>query len=210
MGSANSSAFLQGNDDISSATQMCPLQLKTVALYPVRWAVSQEETALPANLHPPSVALESTHYCVRKLTPGWVYMFSEVFGTLHEYRVNEQGQITEVQPGVNSVLLPDVDAQSALPAIHHPAEGKVFLKFVQHRWSVRLQELGRTESQVREENMQLFDLSVLPDKREGINISETDVIKDVVADFRSKLADFEWSLTDFAQGISEPDLQGHC
>lgn len=210
MGSANSSAFLQGNDDISSATQMCPLQLKTVALYPVRWAVSQEETALPANLHPPSVALESTHYCVRKLTPGWVYMFSEVFGTLHEYRVNEQGQITEVQPGVNSVLLPDVDAQSALPAIHHPAEGKVFLKFVQHRWTVRLQELVRTESQVREENMQLFDLSGLPEKREGINISETDVIKDVVEDFRSKLADFEWSLTDFAQGISEPDLQGHC
>ena len=175
MGSANSSAFLQGNDDIDSATQMCPLQLKTVALYPVRWAISQEEVALPANFRPPSVGLGTTHYCVRKLTPGWVYMFSEVFGALHEYRVNEQGLITEVRPGVNSVLLPDVDAQSALPAIHHPAEGKV-----------------------------------LPEKREGVNISETEAISGVVEDFRPEPMDFRWSLTDFAQGISEPDLQGQC
>ncbi|MGM0768543.1 MAG: toxin VasX [Pseudomonadota bacterium] len=210
MGSANSSAFLQGAGDIDSAAQMCPLELKTVALYPVRWAISQEDAALPANFRPPSVALGTTHYCVRKLTPGWVYMFSEVFGTLHEYRVNEQGQITEVQPGANSVLLPDVDAQSALPAIHHPAEGKVLLKFVQHRWTVRLQELVRADAQVREEHMQSFDLSGLPEKREDVNISETETINGVVEDFRQEPMDFEWSLTDFAQGISESDLQGQC
>lgn len=210
MGSANSSAFLQGGDDIDSSAQMCPLQLKTVALYPARWAISQEEVALPPNFRPPSVALGTTHYCVRKLTPGWVYMFSEVFGTLHEYRVNEQGLITEVQPGANSVLLPDVDAESALPAIHHPAEGKVLLKFVQHRWTVRLQELVRTDAQVRDKHMQLFDLSGLPEKREGANISETEAINGVVEDFRPEPMDFEWSLTDFAQGISESDLQGQC
>ncbi|WP_379865948.1 toxin VasX [Marinobacter sp. M5B] len=210
MGSANSSAFLQGADDIDSAAQMCPLKLKTVALYPVRWAISQEEVTLPPNFRPPSVALGTTHYCVRKLTPGWVYMFSEVFGTLHEYRVNEQGLITEVQPGVNSVLLPDVDAESALPAIHHPAGGKVLLKFVQHRWTVRLQELVRTDAQVRDEHMQPFDLSGLPEKREGANISETEAINGVVEDFRPEPMDFEWSLTDFAQGISESDLQGQC
>src|SRR5680860_934167 len=117
MGSANSSAFLQGTDDIDSAAQVCPLKLKTVALYPVRWAISQEETALPNNFQPPTVSLENTHYCVRKLTPGWVYMFSEAFATFHEYRVNEQGVISQVQPGVNSVLLPDIDAESALPCI---------------------------------------------------------------------------------------------
>lgn len=210
MGSANSSAFLQGADNTDSAAQMCPLQLKTVALYPVRWAISQEEVALPSNFRPPSVALGTTHYCVRKLTPGWVYMFSEVFGTLHEYRVNEQGLITEVQPGVNSVLLPGADAQSALPAIHHPAEGKVLLKFVQHRWTVRLQELVRTDAQVRDEHMQSFELSGLPEKREGANISETEAINGVVEDFRPEPMDFEWSLTDFAQGISESDLQGQC
>ncbi|WP_421859368.1 toxin VasX [Marinobacter salarius] len=210
MGSANSSAFLQGADDIDSAAQMCPLQLKTVALYPVRWAISQEEVSLPPNFRPPSVALGTTHYCVRKLTPGWVYMFSEVFGTLHEYRVNEQGLITEVQPGVNSVLLPDVDAESALPAIHHPAEGKVLLKFVQHRWTVRLQELVRTDAQVRDEHMQSFELSELPEKREGANIGETEAINGVVEDFRPEPMDFEWSLTDFAQGIRESDLQGQC
>ncbi|MDL0432004.1 hypothetical protein QPM17_12735 [Marinobacter sp. TBZ242] len=210
MGSANSSAFLQGADDISSAAQMCPLQLKTVALYPVRWAISQEEVALPSNFRPPSVALGTAHYCVRKLTPGWVYMFSEVFGTLHEYQVNEQGEIAEVRPGVNSVLLPDADAQSALPAIHHPAEGTVLLKFVQHRWTVRLQELVRTDAQVREEHMQSFDLSGLPGSRQGVNISETEAINRVVEDFRPEQMDFEWSLTDFAQGISESDLQGQC
>jgi hypothetical protein len=210
MGSANSSAFLQGGDDIDSAAQMCPLQLKTVALYPVRWAISQEEVTLPANFRPPSVALGTTHYCVRKLTPGWVYMFSEVFGTLHEYRANDQGLITEVQPGVNSVLAPDTSAQSALPAIHHPAEGKVLLKFVQHRWTVRLQELVRTDMQVRAEHMQSFDLSGLPEKREGVNLSETETINGVVEDFRPEPMDFEWSLTDFAQGISEPGLQGQC
>jgi len=210
MGSANSSAFLQGADDIDSAAQMCPLKLKTVALYPVRWAISQEEVTLPPNFRPPSVALGTTHYCVRKLTHGWVYMFSEVFGTLHEYRVNEQGLITEVQPGVNSVLLPDVDAESALPAIHHPAEGKVLLKFVQHRWTVRLQELVRTDAQVRDEHMRSFDLSGLPEKREGANISETEAINEVVEDFRPEPMDFEWSLTDFAQGIRESDLQGQC
>jgi len=210
MGSANSSAFLQGADDIDSAAQMCPLQLKTVTLFPVRWAISQEEVALPANFRPPSVALGNTHYCIRKLTPGWVYMFSEVFGTLHEYRVNEQGLITEVQPGVNSVLLPDVDAQGALPAIHHPAEGKILLKFVQHRWTVRLQELVRTDTQVRDEHMQSFDLSGLPENREGLNISETEAINGLVEDFRPEPMDFEWSLTDFTQGISGADLQGQC
>ncbi|WP_298450090.1 toxin VasX [uncultured Marinobacter sp.] len=201
---------MQGADDIDSAAQVCPLQLKIVALYPVRWAISQEQIALPKNLQAPSVELGSTYYCVRKLTPGWVYMFSEVFGTLHEYQVNEQGLITEVKPGVNSVLIPDANAQTALPAIHHPAEGRVLLKFTQHRWTVRLQELVRTDSQVREENMQSFDLSGLPEKREGVNISETEVISEVVEDFRPKLMDFAWSLTEFAQGISEPDLQGQC
>jgi hypothetical protein len=210
MGSANSSAFLQGADSTDSAAQMCPLRLKTVALYPVRWAIGQEEAALPSNFRPPAVTIGATHYCVRKLTPGWVYMFSEVFGTLHEYRVNEQGLITEVQPGVNSVLLPDVDAQSALPAIHHPAKGKVLLKFAQHRWTVRLQELVRTDAQVREEHMQSFDLSGLPENREGVNISETEAINGVVEDFRPEPVDFEWSLTEFAQGIREPDLQGQC
>ncbi|SHK79347.1 hypothetical protein SAMN05216369_3126 [Marinobacter antarcticus] len=210
MGSANSSAFLQGADDIDSAVQVCPLQLKTVALYPVRWAISQEETALPANFHPPTVLLENTHYCVRKLTPGWVYMFSEVSGTFHEYRVNEQGVITEVQPGVNSVLLPDVDAESALPCIHHPAQGKVFLKFVHHRWTARLQELARTDAKIREGYMQAFDLQELPEKGEGINIGETEALNALVEDFRSELRDFSWSFTDFAQGINEADLQGQC
>jgi len=137
-------------------------------------------------------------------------MFSEVFGVLHEYRVNEQGQIMEVQPGVNSVLLPDLDAQSALPAIHHPAEGKVLLKFVQHQWTVRLQELVRTDAQVRAEHMQSFDLNGLPENRESLNICETESINQVVEDFRPEPMDFEWSLTDFAQGISESDLQGQC
>ncbi|MDG5501096.1 toxin VasX [Marinobacter sp. BGYM27] len=210
MGSANSSAFLQGADSTESAAQMCPLKLKTVALYPVRWAISQEETALPANFRPPAVAIGNTHYCVRKLTPGWVYMFSEVFGTLHEYRVNEQGAITEVQPGWNSVLLPDVDAQSALPCIHHPAEGTVLLKFVHHRWTARLQELVKTDAQAREEHLQSFDLNGLPEKGEGVNIGETEALNGVVEDFRPNPVDFEWSLTDFAQGVSEPDLQGQC
>lgn len=210
MGSANSSAFLQGNDDIDSAAQMCPLQLKTVALYPVRWAISQEEVTLPANFRPPSVALGAAHYCVRKLTPGWVYMFSEVFDTLHEYRVNEQGVMTEVQPGVNSVLLPNVDAPNALPCIHHPAEGTVLLKFVHHRWTVRMQELVRVDAQVRQDHMQSFELNGLPEKGEGDNIGETEALNRVVEDFRPEPLDFEWSLTDFAQGVSEPDLQGQC
>jgi hypothetical protein len=210
MGSANSSAFLQGTDDIDSAAQVCPLQLKTVALYPVRWAISQEETALPNNFQPPTVALENTHYCVRKLSLGWVYMFSETFATLHEYRVNEQGVISQVQPGVNSVLLPDIDAESALPCIHHPAQGRVFLKFVHHRWTARLQELARTDAQVREEHMQPFDLNGLPEKGKGVNIGETEAVNGVVEDFRPEPIDFEWSLTDFVQGLSEPDLQGQC
>ncbi|WP_150909733.1 toxin VasX [Marinobacter halotolerans] len=210
MGSANSSAFLQGDQDIDSAAQVCPLQTKTVALYPVRWAISQEEVVLPSNFRPPNVALGQTHYCVRKLTPGWVYMFSEIFETLLEYQVNEQGLITEVQPVVNSVLLPDVDAQSALPAIHHPAEGKVLLKFVQHRWTARLQELVRTDAQVREEQMQPFNLSGLPENREGVNLCETEALNGVVEDFRPEPMDFEWSRTAFAIGISESDLQGQC
>ncbi|MCW8978377.1 MAG: hypothetical protein OQK10_06105 [Marinobacter sp.] len=210
MGSANSSAFIQGADDIDSAAQMCPLQFKTVALYPVRWAISQEEVALPPHFRPPTVALETTHYCVRKLTPGWVYMFSEVFGTLHEYRVDEQGELTEVQPGFNSVLFSAVDAESALPALHHPAEGKVFLKFVQHRWTSRLQELVRTDAEIREEHMQPFDLRSLPGRGEAVNISETEAISEVVEDFRSEPLDFEWSLTTLMHGIGESDLQGQC
>ena len=59
MGSANSSAFLQGADDIDSAAQMCPLQLKTVALYPVRWAISQEEVALPSSISASSCSTAS-------------------------------------------------------------------------------------------------------------------------------------------------------
>src|SRR5690606_38588168 len=130
MGSANSAAFLQGTDDLSSAAQMCPLSEKTVALYPVRWAISQEEAALPTCFTPPDVALEKTHYCLRTLKAGWVYLYSELYGALLEYRVDEGGVIEEVIPGANSVLLPDTAAESTLPCIHHPAEGKVFLKFV--------------------------------------------------------------------------------
>ncbi|KPP97393.1 toxin VasX [Marinobacter sp. HL-58] len=208
MGSANSSAFLQGGDDIDSAAQMCPLQLKTVALYPVRWAISQEETALPANFRPPSVSLEKTFYCLRTLKAGWVYMYSELYGTLHEYRVGEDGIISEVQAGINSVLLPDADAESALPCIHHPEAGKVFLKFVQHRWTVRLQELARKDAEVRSEYMQAFNLDGLVAKGHGENIAETETVNQFVEEYREEQAEFEWSLTDFTSGLSEQDLQG--
>lgn len=210
MGSANSSAFLQGADDIDSAAQMCPLQLKTVALYPVRWAISQEEVALPANFRAPNVALEKAFYCLRTLEAGWVYMYSELYGTLHEYRVGEDGVISEVQPGVNSVLLPDTDAESALPCIHHPEAGKVFLKFVQHRWTVRLQELARTDSEVRNEYMQAFDLNGLVSRGHKENIAETETVNQFVEEYRDQQAEFEWSLTDFSSGVSEQDLQGQC
>ena len=208
MGSANSSAFLQGADDIDSAAQMCPLQLKTVALYPVRWAISQEVAALPRNFNPPGVSLQNTHYCLRTLTPGWVYLFSERYGTLHEYRVNEQGVITEVLPGANSVLLPEVDAEGALPCIHHPAEGRVFLKFAQHRWTARLQELVRTDAGIRDEYMQVFELDQVPENGQGTNIAETENAETLIEDFRPEPGDFDWSFTEFAQGLTASDLQG--
>ncbi|KAA1171124.1 hypothetical protein FWJ25_17100 [Marinobacter salinexigens] len=210
MGSANSAAFLQGRDDINSAVQVCPLQQKTVALYPTRWAISQEPVTLPDNFFPPSVALDKTHYCVRKLTTGWVYLYSEAFATLHEYRVDEQGAITEVLPGNRCELLPDVDADSALPCIHHPAIGTVFLKFVRHRWTVRLQELIRVDAVVRAGYMQAFELDGLPETGEGVNIAETEIANQVVEDFRPEPIEFNWSLTDFAQGIEEPDFNGIC
>jgi hypothetical protein len=208
MGSANSSAFLQGADDIDSASQMCPLQLKTVALYPVRWAISQEEVALPSNFRAPNVSLEKTFYCLRTLKAGWVYLYSELYGTLHEYRVDEDGVISEVRAGVNSVLLPDADAESALPCIHHPEAGKVFLKFVQHRWTARLQELARTDAEVRSEYMQAFNLDGLVARGHGENIAPTETVNQFVEEYRVEKAEFEWSLTDFTGGLSEQDLQG--
>lgn len=208
MGSANSSAFLQGADGIDSAAQVCPLQLKTVALYPVRWAISQEEAALPANFRAPSVSLEKTFYCLRALKGGWVYMYSELYGALHEYRVGEDGFISEVQPGVNSVLLADADAESALPCIHHPEAGKVFLKFVQHRWTVRLQELVRTDAEVRNEYMQVFNLDGLVARGHAENIAETETVNQFVEEFREEQVEFEWSLTDFTRSLSDQDLQG--
>ncbi|AZT85451.1 hypothetical protein EHN06_18905 [Marinobacter sp. NP-4(2019)] len=208
MGSANSSAFLQGADDIDSAAQLCPLKLKTVALYPVRWAISQKVAALPGNFNPPGVSLQNTHYCLRTLTPGWVYLFSEPYGTLHEYRVDEQGVITEVLPGANSVLLPEADAEGALPCIHHPAEGRVFLKFAQHQWTARLQELVRTDAGIRDEYMQVFELDQLPENGQGTNIAETENAETLIEDFRPETGDFDWSFTEFAQGLTASDLQG--
>ncbi|WP_349342238.1 toxin VasX [Marinobacter sp. MMG032] len=208
MGSANSSAFLQGADDIDSAAQMCPLPLKTVALYPVRWAISQEEVALPSNFRAPNVSLDKAFYCLRTLKAGWLYLYSELYGTLHEYRVGKDGVISEVQAGVNSVLLPDADAESALPCIHHPEAGKVFLKFVQHRWTVRLQELARTDAEVRSEYMQAFNLDGLFARGYGENIAETETVNQFVEEYRAEQSEFEWSLTDFTAGLSEQDFQG--
>lgn len=208
MSSANSSAFIQGADDINSAAQMCPLQQKTVSLYPVRWAVCQEQVDLPSNFEPPSVATESTHYCLRQLTVGWIYMYSEVFGALYEYQVNDNGIIAEVRPGVNSVLSPEADAEPALPCIHHPAEGNVYLKFSQHRWTVRLQELARTDSTTRDEYMESFSLGELPETGLGRNIIDTDAAGQTVEDFKPQPIDFGWSLSAFAKGLKESDLQG--
>lgn len=210
MGSANSAAFLQGSDDLSSAAQMCPLSEKTVALYPVRWAISQEETVLPACFTPPDVALEKTHYCLRTLKAGWVYLYSERYQALLEYRVDENGVIEEVIPGANSVLLPDTAAESALPCIHHPAEGKVFLKFVQHRWTARLQNLVRVDAEVRNQYMQTFELAGLIESGQAENVAETEQVGQFVEEFREQENDFQWSLTDFGSSLSEPELQGVC
>jgi len=208
MGSANSSAFLHGTADIDSATQMCPLPQKTVALYPVRWAISQEDVALPANFCPPSVPLEKTQYCLRTLTAGWVYMYSEWYGTLHEYRVDEDGVISEVRPGANSVLPPEEDAECALPCIHHPEAGTVFLKFVPYRLTTRLQELARTDAEVRSKYMQAFTLDGLVSKGHGENIAPTETVNQFVEEFRDRQVDFAWSLTDFTRSLSDQDLLG--
>ncbi|OEY65907.1 toxin VasX [Marinobacter sp. X15-166B] len=210
MGNANSAAFLQGTDDINSAVQMCPLPDKTVALYPVRWAVSQEETPLPAGFSPPAVSMGYAHYCLRKLTAGWVYLYSGAYGVLHEYRVDQNGEIRDVQPGINSVLLPGQDAELALPCIEHPAAGQVFLKFVTHRWPPRLQELVRTDAAVRTQYMQVFELDELPAKGQGDNIAEVETVFRFIEEFRPLPVEFGWSLTAFNQGTDAADVLGVC
>lgn len=135
-------------------------------------------------------------------------MYSEWYGTLHEYRVDEDGVISEVRPGANSVLLPEADAECALPCIHHPEAGTVFLKFVPYRLTIRLQELARTDAEVRRNYMQAFTLDGLASNGHGENIAPTETVNQFVEEFRDRQADFAWSLTDFTRSLSEQDLLG--
>src|SRR5690606_14960950 len=104
----------------------------------------------------------------------------------------------------------DTAAESTLPCIHHPAEGKVFLKFVQHRWTARLQNLVRVDAEVRNQYMQTFELAGLIESGQADNVAETEQVSQFVEEFREQENNFQWSLTDFASSLSEPDLQGLC
>lgn len=199
MGSANDAAFAEGRDDASSPCQTCPPEEKEVALYPARYAVSAEEGELPDNCTAPSIDMDGLHYTTRKLSAGWLYMYSEEHEALQEYEVDDNGQIQQHETSSGCSVVPEICSSDALPFIVHPAKGAVFLRFSHHRWSSRIRQLVATDPEVRANYLERFDLEKLPDNDGGNNIFEMEESESVLEDVLGSPRPFEWSITSLLQ-----------
>uniref|UniRef100_UPI0004647ECD toxin VasX n=1 Tax=Pseudomonas syringae TaxID=317 RepID=UPI0004647ECD len=153
----------------ATATSLCPFKGPSIAIVPVRYALDRSRyDADPKQLKPlpkdgkwaSLPTLKTRSYTLRQLYDGYVYVFDETAGTLHEYAVSAaDGHLSKI---VWSDAQVGSDQRSGAtdgkPFLLYPRSNRLHIAFSPIQWTWRICEHMRSNPPSRALWMKALDL----------------------------------------------------
>ncbi|MFM2485355.1 T6SS effector BTH_I2691 family protein [Celerinatantimonas yamalensis] len=177
--------------DAKSASKQCKLKSGTISIVPVRYALDDVDPKkeLPCNplpksehWHPP-FKLTQSHYTLRQLRDGWLYVYSNNHKTLQEYQVSGI-HLAPAQWGSGQ----PADTQAGKPYFQHSVQDTLFIAFAHQRWSQRLCEQMLSSVNARHKWMRQLNLSHYHTTMEHQHVADISLLGARVADISTTQA----------------------
>ncbi|MUK31524.1 hypothetical protein GNP44_15740 [Aliivibrio fischeri] len=168
MSEANNAAMCGSKKDAKNPAGACPVKFGVIDIIPVRYAIDDMDDEEKEQKHP----LLDTHegngffdvahskYTLRQLRDGWLYVYSNKDKTFHEYQVKGT-QFIKIDWGSNEAdKAPEERGQAgeAKSCLSYSKNDTVTISFSHQRWTWRLCEHMRSNTQCRNEWMRTVDL----------------------------------------------------
>ncbi|MFA1559473.1 T6SS effector BTH_I2691 family protein [Aliivibrio fischeri] len=168
MSEANNAAMCGSKKDMKNPAGACPVKFGVIDIIPVRYAIDDMDNEEKEQKHP----LLDTHkghgffdvahskYTLRQLRDGWLYVYSNKDKTFHEYQVKGT-QFIKMDWGSNEAdKAPEERGQAgeAKSCLSYSKNDTVKISFSHQRWTWRLCEHMRSNTQCRNEWMRTVDL----------------------------------------------------
>ncbi|WP_409077236.1 toxin VasX, partial [Pseudomonas cichorii] len=154
----------------ASDTSVCPFKGSDIAIVPVRYALDRSRYDVdPARLTPLPAhgkwsalpALKTRSYTLRQLDDGYVYVFDETAGTLHEYVVSASDTSLKRIVWTEAHRGQDVRTGSGetRPYLLYPRKNHLHLAYSSVQWTWRICEHMRSHAESRARWMKSLDLT---------------------------------------------------
>ncbi|MGR6839614.1 toxin VasX [Aliivibrio wodanis] len=168
MSEANNAAMCGSKKDAKNPVGACPVKFGVIDIIPVRYAIDDMDNEEKEQKHP----LLDTHkghgffdvahskYTLRQLRDGWLYVYSNKDKTFHEYQVKGT-QFIKIDWGSNEAdKAPEERGQAgeAKSCLSYSKNDTLTISFSHQRWTWRLCEHMRSNTQCRNEWMRTVDL----------------------------------------------------
>lgn len=168
MSEANNAAMCGSKKDAKNPVGACPVKFGVIDIIPVRYAIDDMDNEEKEQKHP----LLDTHkghgffdvahskYTLRQLRDGWLYVYSNKDKTFHEYQVKGT-QFIKIDWGSNEAdKAPEKRGQAgeSKSCLSYSKNDTLMISFSHQRWTWRLCEHMRSNTQCRNEWMRTVDL----------------------------------------------------
>ncbi|MGN2385088.1 toxin VasX [Pseudomonas syringae] len=154
----------------ATATSLCPFRGPNIAIVPVRYALDRSRyDADPTQLKPLPKdgqwarlpTLKTRSYTLRQLYDGYVYVFDETAGTLHEYAASaSDGHLSRIVWSDAHIGNDQrTGADEGQPFLLYPREHRLHIAFSPMQWTWRMCEHMRSHAPSRALWMKALDLA---------------------------------------------------
>lgn len=156
----------------ATGTSLCPFKGPHIAIVPMRYALDRSRyDPNPSVLKPLLKSagwarlpeLKSRRYTLRQLYDGYVYVFDETAGTLHEYAFSATDaglrRIVWTEAHLRQDQRSSADAGDALPYLLYPRNHTLHIAYSPLQWTWRICEHLRSHSGSRALRMKRLDLA---------------------------------------------------
>ncbi|MDD9173749.1 hypothetical protein ERW49_07925 [Aliivibrio finisterrensis] len=167
MSEANNAAMCGSKKDAKNPAGACPVKFGVIDIIPVRYAIDdmdeEKEQKHPLlDTHKGHGFFDVAHskYTLRQLRDGWLYVYSNKDKTFHEYQVKGT-QFIKMDWGSNEAdKAPEERGQAgeAKSCLSYSKNDTLTISFSHQRWTWRLCEHMRSNTQCRNEWMRTVDL----------------------------------------------------
>ncbi|CAI8881350.1 MULTISPECIES: toxin VasX [Pseudomonas syringae group] len=203
----------------ATATSLCPFRGPNIAIVPVRYALDRSRyDADPAQLKPLPKdgqwarlpTLKTRSYTLRQLYDGYVYVFDETAGTLHEYAASaSDGHLSRIV-WTDAHIGNDQrsGAGEGQPFVLYPRDHRLHIAFSPLQWTWRMCEHMRSHAPSRALWMKALDLASYCLTMAEPDTLPLDRIAEAVADIDKDCVVEDGRFADSAIPCARPPSEG--